>query len=81
MFRAYQAGDIFVAPELKATVHLQISQFNPLKTKNVDDILDLLTYSHKVLETFPHEIRAFTLVNELDGNSVDVLDVDYTSSF
>ena len=30
----------------------KITQFNPLKTDNVDDILDLLVYLNKVIEQF-----------------------------
>jgi len=51
-FKQYQAGEILIHPDVKPEVHLQISQFNPLKTDNQDDILDLLTYAHKVLELY-----------------------------
>jgi hypothetical protein len=52
MFKQYQAGETIVHPDVRPEVHLQISQFNPLKLDNTDDILDLLCYSHKVLELY-----------------------------
>lgn len=55
-FQSYAKGEIFVSPECQPEVHLQITEFNPLKTNNVDDVLDLLCYAPKVLEMFPHLI-------------------------
>lgn len=51
-FRNYQAGEFLIHPDIRPEVHLQITQFNPLKTDNQDDILDLLTYPHKVMEMY-----------------------------
>ena len=39
MFKELQRGDVRVTDSLMPTVSLQISQFNPLKVNNVDDIL------------------------------------------
>lgn len=48
--------DIILHPEVKALVTSEIVGFNPLKTNNVDNILDCLTYAPRVLETYGHEI-------------------------
>lgn len=53
MLKSYAAGEIFVDEEVTSQVHLQITQWNPLKREgNTDGILDLLTYATKVLESF-----------------------------
>jgi len=49
MFKSYSAGELFIAPEARAAAHSEIAQFNPLKTTNVDNILDLLHYMPKVI--------------------------------
>jgi len=52
MFKELVSGDIIIHPDVKTQVHYQISQFKPLKRDNVDGILDLLTYSPRVLAEF-----------------------------
>jgi hypothetical protein len=52
MLKAYGAGEFFVDEDCKSQVHLQITQWNPLKRDNVDGILDLLSYSTRVLEMY-----------------------------
>ena len=50
--QAYAKGEIFVDESCKAEVHYEITQFQPLKTDNVDNILDLLTYMPRILAEF-----------------------------
>jgi len=50
--KLYQKGEIIVHPDLRAEVHGEITSFNPLKDVNVDNILDLLTYCHRIMEEF-----------------------------
>lgn len=52
MFKELQKGDIVLHPSVKSQVHYQISQYRPLKRDNVDGILDLLTYSVRVIVEF-----------------------------
>lgn len=52
MFKEYQRGSVLVHPDLRAEVHAQIVVFNPIKSNNSDDILDLLTYAPKVQAEF-----------------------------
>lgn len=79
MFKQYQAGDIECHPDVRPEVHLQITQFNPLKTDNSDDILDLLTYSPKVLEQYGDYIVANGVISSQEWESVQV--PDYNSAF
>ena len=44
--------NLLLHPEVKAQVTTRITQFNPLSTKNVDNVLDLLTYAPRVLNEF-----------------------------
>lgn len=44
--------NLLLHPEVKAQVTTRITQFNPLSTKNVDNVLDLLTYAPRVLSEF-----------------------------
>ena len=59
MFKSLLTGEIAIHPEAMPQVAHQIIHFNALKTTNVDGILDLLTYSTRVLTEFPN----FILVN------------------
>lgn len=52
MFKSYSKGEIFVADECKPEVHIEMMEFNPLRRDNTDNILDLLTYAHKVIELY-----------------------------
>lgn len=60
MFKALMSGELYLHPRVRAKVCAQIIRFNPLKTKNVDGILDLLCYSTRVLIEFPHFIAINT---------------------
>lgn len=79
MFKDYQKGEVQVTQRLRAQVHGQMVGFNPLKTDNTDDILDLLCYAPKVIENFAEFIVAS---NELISQELDNIPVlEYTSSF
>lgn len=61
MFKAYAKGEIYVHPSCVSPVHAQIRGFNPLKTNNVDGVLDLLTYAPRVVEEFANLIAIQTI--------------------
>jgi len=48
--------DVLLHPDVKALVTNEAMGFNPLKTKNVDNILDCLTYATRVREQYSHLI-------------------------
>jgi hypothetical protein len=75
MLKQYAIGEIIVHPELQSLVQLQITQWNPLKTENVDDILDLLCYCYKVLEQHGAYIVAMNVI-EMQTHALTVIDDD-----
>lgn len=73
MFKAYAAGELFVHPSCKSQVHIQINGFRPLKTDNVDGILDLLTYAPKVIEQYGPILEQYTIVGQQEMAAEDAL--------
>lgn len=73
MFKSYSAGEVFVAKDCVPVVHLQITQWNPLKKDNIDDVLDLLCYPQKVIEQYGEFVIAWTTITQQDGDSIQVL--------
>lgn len=47
-----KSGDILVYPECQKDILDQVREWKPNKTKNVDDILDLIAYAPKVVELY-----------------------------
>lgn len=72
MFKLYQSGEVLTHRDLRAEVHAQMVSFNPLKDNNTDDILDLLTYPHKVVAEFGEYIVA---CGDIVGQELDDLKV------
>jgi len=81
MFKQLKAGEIFISPECKGEVFMQISQWNPLKRDNVDDILDLLAYAPKVLEMYGEYVASASIWVQQDGDSMEVLGPERTCAF
>ncbi len=79
MLKSYAAGEIYVHPDCKPLVHAQITDFNPLKRDNTDGLLDLLTYSRKVMEEFGEFI---VISNIIESQEYDAIGVpDFNSPF
>lgn len=72
MFKELLTGDVWIHPSVKSQVHYQISQFKPLKRDNVDGILDLLTYSPRVISEFGNYIAMNSVIGEQDQGSAKV---------
>jgi hypothetical protein len=72
MLKSYLKGEIWVHPDCKAAVHLQITSFNPLKRDNTDGLLDLLTYAPRILEMYGDYIAATAVIPSQDFNAVSV---------
>ena len=81
MFKQLLAGEIYIHPECKAQVNLQISQFNPLKRDNTDGLLDCITYSPKVIEMYGNLLLAGTIIEEQEFSRVKVRTELETSPF
>lgn len=81
MFKQLLAGEIYVHPDCKAQVNLQISQFNPLKRDNTDGLLDCLTYAPKVIEMYGNLLLASTIIEEQEFANVRIHTELETSPF
>lgn len=81
MFKSYTSGEIFVAPECKAAVHMQIAQFNPLKRDNTDGLLDLLTYAPKVMSEFSEYVMSLGVIECEDYERIEMTDEYAHSAF
>lgn len=76
MFKELVAGDIIIHPGVKTQVYYQISQFKPLNKNNVDGILDLLTYSRRVMEEFGHFIAMNSPIGNQEQGTAQVLSIE-----
>lgn len=66
---AQTTPDIILHPEVKPLVTSTIVGFNPLKTNNQDNVLDLLTYAPRVLETYGPQIAINA--HRFEGDIID----------
>jgi len=81
MLKSLAAGEIFVAEEVKVETFLQITQWNPLKKDNVDDVLDLLCYAPKVIEQFSEFICSWNAIIQQEASAIPILSEYETSCF
>jgi hypothetical protein len=81
MLKSLSSGEIFVSPEVRGEVFLQITHWNPLKKDNVDDVLDLLCYAPKVIELYSEFITAYTVIGDTEFREHKVLDTIENSCF
>lgn len=81
MLKSYAAGEIFVDYTCKPQVHLQITQFNPLKTDNTDDVLDLLTYAPKVIEMYGAYLISNDIIMSQEMANIPILAAGSNSPF
>jgi hypothetical protein len=81
MLKAYSAGEIFTDPSVKPIVHLQITQWNPLKKDNIDDVLDLMCYAPKIVEQFGEFVVAYNPIVMQNNSMIEVLPASATSCF
>jgi hypothetical protein len=81
MFRSLLAGEQYIHSSCKTQVLHQATQFNPIKTNNVDGILDLLTYPFKVIELYGEFILSQLTLQMQEFNSMPVRTELETSPF
>jgi hypothetical protein len=72
MLKQLLSGKVMLHREVRSQAIYQISQWNPLKTNNKDDILDVLAYAQKVMMLYPSELLI---------NIVEALGPDGEASF
>lgn len=74
MFKSYVKGEILIHPSCEAQVKSQIISFNPLKTANVDGILDCLTYAPRVVDEMGEFIKISTLEGQQEFAAISTED-------
>ena len=74
MFKRLMAGEQYLGKDTRVQVFNQITGFNPLKTNNVDGILDCITYAPKVLEENMEYITSVLDFNIQELHSIPILD-------
>lgn len=79
MFKQLPAGEIEIHPEVFPEVSIEILGFNPLKTDNTDNILDLLAYMTKVLDTYGTELIVYNEISDQEFGAATVL--EFNSAF
>lgn len=67
MLKLLLSGKILLHRDVRALAIYQITQWNPLKSNNKDDILDILAYIMKVLALYPSELM-LTVDMDWEGN-------------
>lgn len=72
MFKQLLSGEVAISLNCRPEVYLQILQFNPLRRDNVDDILDLLAYSTKVIEMFGEFVVSMNILIQQVGDAIEV---------
>ena len=72
MFKGYAAGEMYAHEEAKLSLHLQITQFNPLRRDNTDGILDLMTYAPRVVQEFGEYVIASNIIESQEFEALEV---------
>lgn len=81
MFKSLLASEVLIANAARLAVISQITSFNPLKTTNTDQLLDVLTYPHKVIELYGEFIYGALTIEMQESNAMEVHSEDITSPF
>lgn len=79
MFKSYAAGELYCHADCKLELHLQITQFNPMRRDNTDGLLDLMTYAPRVVQEFGEFVIANNIIESQEFDGIEV--PDHNSSF
>jgi hypothetical protein len=75
------AGKLFVSKAVRSRLLHQIAKFNPAKTTNQDDLLDILAYVYQVLDEYAHFIALSDVVDSTEYSEAAVLTLEDNSLF
>lgn len=81
MFKELLAGEVRYHPRCAPLIHLQASQFNPLKRDNTDGVLDLLAYAKKAIEMYGEVIASRNILEMQEFKNQTPSGLEVTSSF
>lgn len=73
--------DLYLHQDVRAIVDNEIVTFNPLKTTNTDNVLDLLTYPNKVIEQYGEYISSVITIEAQENEAIPVLNELQNCSF
>lgn len=79
MLKNLTQGELALHDDVRSRVVHQIVNWNPMKRDNVDNILDLLSYSPRVLELYSMEMMSDIEAFVIDSQASDI-DVDTPNS-
>jgi hypothetical protein len=80
MLKLLLAGKLPLHPEVRSAILYQITQWNPMKTDNKDDLLDVMAYAHAVLNTYRNDI-ALQITLDLDFDTEAAFAADLALAF
>lgn len=81
MLQLLVAGKILVSKAVRSRLLHQIAKFNPLKTNNQDDLLDILAYVYQVLEEYGHFIALSDILDSSEYSDATVMSLEDNSLF
>lgn len=70
MFKSYQKGELYIHPACRSLAHSEMTSFNPMKTTNIDNILDCVTYMPKVVEEYGELMKVSTIEGSQEFNAL-----------
>lgn len=79
MFKSLTAAELYLDEAVKPIVKAQITNFNPLRTDNRDNILDLLTYAPRVVNEYAGLLLSLNIIETQEFESMQV--IEYNSPF
>lgn len=71
-FKAYSAGELYCHPDCQAALHVQITQFNPLRRDNTDGLLDLMTYAPRIVQEYGEFVITQNVIESQEFEAVEV---------
>ena len=74
MFKQLPTGEIEIHPDVFPEVSIEILGFNPMKTDNTDNILDVLTYMTRCVAEFGEHMLSFSDVGEMEYSANGVVE-------
>lgn len=81
MFKQLLAGELYLAQAVRSLITAQITSFNPLITKNTDNLLDLLTYAPRIPEMYGEYMMASLTIEMQEFSTIPIRDELETSPF
>lgn len=77
----YMKGELKVHTKARPLLHNQIRGFNPMKSKNVDGILDCITYMPKLIELYEGLMRSENIIDMQEHGAIQIPHESEASAF